>query len=648
MVNVIVFEMPEKKGQKTYTGIIDITSRAVGYVAIEGFEQDIEIPHERLNTALPGDTVSIELDRGVRGRRQTGRVTRVLERRLKNAVGVIEKREKDMVLVCDDRRVYRPLVITNAEKAAGKEGFKAVVRLSDWSDPRVDPTGTLGEILGRKGEHETEMRAIIIRHDFDSGFPDDVEKEAKELEHFDISKQSENRCDFRSVPTCTIDPVDAKDFDDALSVKKLPGGQIEVGVHIADVSHFVRLKTAIEKEAQRRGTSVYLVDRTIPMLPEVLSNNLCSLMPNVDRLAMSAVFVLNENAEVVSKWFGETIIHSVKRFSYEEAQEVLDTSTGPLKDELFVLRDLARKLKAKRSDEGSIEFDQEEVRFKLDKDGKPIGVEKKPRLETNSLIEEFMLLANREVALHVHGQEKKPSNNLFIYRIHDNPVIEKIEELGIFLHAIGYDLAHRKGKVSQHAITNLFKQIEGKPEEQLIKVATIRSMAKAVYSTKNIGHFGLSFRYYTHFTSPIRRYPDLLVHRMLKAHLGGKPILRSESAHYERLAIKSSEREAEAVAAERESVKYKQVEYMMSHIGEEFDATISGVVEWGVYVEEVNTKSEGLVSVRNMKDDYYEYDSRSFSLVGRRTKARRALGDRVRVKLVAADLDRRQLDFVLV
>lgn len=645
----------KKPAAQTYTGIIAITSRGVGYVTLEGFTEDIEIPHERLNTALPGDTVSIELDRHPRGRlpaqagRQSGRVTKVVERRLKNTVGVIEKREKGYVLVSDDRRIYRPFVIGNQEEAEGKEGFKALLHLGRWSDPAVEPHGTLREVIGRKGEHETEMRAIVLRHDFDASFPDDVEREAKELESYDISKEHlEGRRDFRKVPTMTIDPPDAKDFDDALSVRKLDNGLTEVGIHIADVSHFVRPKTAIEREAERRGTSVYLVDRTVPMLPEILSNDLCSLVPDEDRLAMSAVFILDRDANVKERSFGETIIHSDKRFSYEEAERVLDTGQGALFSELSLLRELARKLKEKRMEEGSIEFDQEEVRFILDAEGKPVGIEKKPRLETNSLIEEFMLLANREVALFVRGHEKKPSDNLFVYRIHDDPVAEKIEELGIFLSAIGYDLAHKKGKVSQHAIGRLFRQIEGKPEEQLIKVATIRSMAKAIYSTKNIGHFGLSFRHYTHFTSPIRRYPDLMVHRMVKAHLGGKPIQRSESAHYERLAIQSSEREAEAVAAERESVKYKQVEYMKERVGEEFDAVISGAVEWGVYVEEVNTKAEGLVSVRAMKDDFYEYDPRTFSLVGRRTKRRRALGDRVRVRLLAADLDRRQLDFVLV
>lgn len=642
-------EMPHQKDAGVHTGVIAITSRGMGYVGLPEFDEDIEIPHERLNTALPGDTVSVALERRVRGRRQSGRITQVLKRRLSKVVGVIEEQGGILILTPDDRRIYRPITIKNSEDALHKKGFKAVVHLGRWSDPAKNPTGTVEEIIGRKGEHETEMRAIVVRHDFDSRFPADVEAEARELEAYNIASEDiSKRRDFRSVPTMTIDPVDAKDFDDALSVQKLPNGQIEVGIHIADVSHFVRPKTAIGREAERRATSVYLVDRTIPMLPEILSNNLCSLMPNVDRLAMSAVLIVSEEAEVVEQWFGETIIHSDKRFTYEEAQGVLDSKVGPLIDELTTLQGLAKKLKAGRESEGSIEFDQEEVRFKLDESGKPIGIVKKPRLMTNSLIEEFMLLANREVAHYINGREKKPSDNLFIYRIHDTPVIEKIEELSIFLHAIGYDLAHKKGKVSQSAIKALFKQIKGKPEEQLIKVATIRSMAKAIYSTKNIGHFGLSFRYYTHFTSPIRRYPDLLVHRMMKAHLGGTPIPRSESAHYERLAIQSSEREAEAVAAERESIKYKQVEYMMERIGEEFDALISGVVEWGIYVEEVHTKSEGLVSVRNMKDDYYEFDSRTFSIIGRRSKKKYSLGDRVRVKLIAADLDRRQLDFVLL
>ncbi|MDE2021619.1 MAG: VacB/RNase II family 3'-5' exoribonuclease, partial [Patescibacteria group bacterium] len=506
--------------------------------------------------------------------------------------------------------------------------------------------------IGKAGAHETEMRALALGQGFSSDFPPGVVKDAEYLKEHGraiLEKETVNpkRRDFRDAPTCTIDPFDAKDFDDALSVRTLADGSIEVGVHIADVSFFVQSGNALDKEARERATSVYLVDRTIPMLPEILSNDLCSLNPDQDRLAVSAVFTLDRDANVTSEWFGETVIHSDKRFTYENAQEVLDAGTGTMHDELFLLLDLSKKLRARRQAKGAVDFDTTEVKVKLDENGTPLAVVLKERKATNLLIEDFMLLANEAVATHLAKLTKNGGPHFSsLYRIHDAPDADRIENLANLLRVMGYHLKIAGGKVTGAELNKLLDAVKGKPEEYLVKTATLRSMSKAVYATRNIGHFGLAFEYYTHFTSPIRRYPDLVIHRLVKAHAGGTSITAVEMQEFDALALHASEREVAAADAERDSVKMKQVEFLAGRIGEEFDAVISGVTERGLYVEEQTTRADGMIRIKDVGDDYFEYDEKHYRLVGRRTKKAYQLGDPIRIKLIAARVTEKELDFV--
>ncbi len=632
---------------RSETGVIDVTRRGVGYFEVPGEERDVEIAPEHLNRALNGDTVRIETI-GRRYGRLQGKVVEVLERAKDRFVGEVRRENGVWLLLPDDRRMYASIELSSDEQL--KENLKVAARIVSWHrDAR--PQGEILEVFGRKGEHEAEIAAIMFEQGFEAAFPARVENEAEKIgreREAIMAQKLPGRRDFRAVTTFTIDPADAKDFDDALSVKELPGGDTEVGVHIADVSAYVPLGSAIDAEAQKRGTSIYLVDRTVPMLPEVLSNDLCSLNPDVDRLTFSAVFTLSPEGQIKSTWFGESVIHSHKRFTYEEAQAVLDAGEGVFAQELLLLRDLARRLRQARAKEGLIEFDQDEIKFTLDETGRPLSVRKKVRVETMLLIEDFMLLANRAVAEHVYnlGKRLPEARRTFVYRIHDVPKQEKLKELSTFLHAIGYELNAKK-RVTPKDLNKLFKQIEGKPEENLIKTATVRSMAKAIYATKNIGHFGLSFRYYTHFTSPIRRYPDVMVHRILRGHLNGEPLSAQELRLYEKLSIQSSEREVAAAEAERDSVRMKQVEFMGSKVGQTFEGVVSGVAEWGMYVAENESKAEGLIRLKDFGDDYYIADTANYRIVGEKTKRTFRLGDPVHVKLTAANLDERTLDFVL-
>lgn len=644
--------MAQEPGQKPIDsrnteGVIFVTRRGTGFITDPRFPEDIEIKSNDLGTALNGDTVTAEILGKEDGRVQ-GRITSVIKRTRTRFVGTLEKDGDTFFLKPDDSKVHVDIILKKNDVAAVDEGTKLYVEMHDWKDPRKNPTGHVLEIIGKRGAHAVEMQSIILEHGFETAFPRRIEEEAESIKgEAAITAKDASRRDVRGTPTFTIDPHDAKDFDDALSVRKLENGDIEVGVHIADVTHYVRPGSLIDEVARERATSVYLVDRTIPMLPEALSNDVCSLNPGEDKRTFSAIFVMNGNAEVKDRWFGETVIHSNKRFTYEEAQGVLDRGNGLLFDELSVVRTLAQKLRAKR---GAVDFDQDEIGFELDKTGKPIRIYKKARQDTNKMIEDFMLLANREVATYMYEHTKQTAgkNAAFVYRVHDVPDPEKIEELGIFIRAIGYEFDTKHGVVSAQDINKLFKEIEGKPEENLIKTATIRSMAKAVYSTKNIGHFGLSFKYYTHFTSPIRRYPDMMVHRMLRHHLNKTPVSDKEISEYNYLAIKSSEREVEAVRAERDSIKYKQVEYMQGKIGEQFEAVVSGVTEYGIFVEDTATKAEGLVRIGTIDGDYYLFEPKKYRLVGEKNKKTFALGDKVNVKLTRADLDSRTLDFELV
>jgi ribonuclease R len=502
------------------------------------------------------------------------------------------------------------------------------------------------------------MRALALGQGFSPTFPPGVIAEAKRLEEHGKTMLTEEviariakgnpHTDFRKVSTCTIDPFDAKDFDDALSVRRLENGLVEVGVHIADVSFFVRPGNALDIEARERATSVYLVDRTIPMLPHILSTDLCSLNPDQDRLSVSAVFTLDSEANIVNEWFGETVIHSDKRFTYENAQEVLDAGSGTMYEELSMLLDLSKKIRARRAAKGAIEFDTAEVKVELDEAGKPIAIRLKERKATNLLIEDFMLLANEAVAKHLADLTKKAGEHFqSLYRVHDTPDTDRIENLANLLRVMGYHLQTTgAGQVTGAELNKLLEEVKGKPEEYLVKTAALRSMSKAVYTTRNIGHFGLAFDFYTHFTSPIRRYPDLIIHRLVKSHGGGDPITAEEMSAFAALALHASEREVAAASAERDSIKMKQVEFLSERIGEEFDAVISGVTERGMYVEDQVTHADGMIRIKDVGDDYFEYDEKHYQLVGRRTKKNYRLGDPIRVKLIAARVMEKELDFV--
>ncbi len=613
------------------------------------------IPREWLGTALPGDIVKVETA-GMVDRRKAGKVTEIVKRKNEHFVGMLTQTERgNIILIPDSKKMYVPFMILEKDKADTLQfplGHKVVVKFTGWNPEEEIPHAEAIEDIGEAGQHDVEMRALALAQGFRSDWPPGVEKEAAELEKTGaglIAAGAAGRRDFRNITTFTIDPADAKDFDDALSVRTLPDGKIEIGVHIADVSQFVVPGTAIDTEGRARATSVYLVDRTIPMLPHVLSNDLCSLNEKVDRLSVSAVFVLDKDANIHEKWFGETVIHSAKRFTYEEAQGVLDENEGTLRDELVIMRDLARKIRAKRVAKGAIEFDTAEVKVEIDADGKPVAIHLKERKETNLLIEDFMLLANEAVAEHLAGLVKKAGlKGSMIYRVHDTPDAERIEDLSQFLRVMGYDLTIAGGRVKGTDLNKLLAQVKDTPEEYLIKTATLRSMAKAVYATKNNGHFGLAFEFYTHFTSPIRRYPDLMVHRMLKHFEHEKKVPQKEMDEYDALALHSSEREVAAAEAERDSVKMKIVEFMADKVGTEYDAVISGVSDRGLYVELKENHAEGMIRITTIGDDYFIHDQKRYRLVGERSKKEYALGDPVRVKLMAARMFERELDFALV
>ncbi len=628
-----------------------VRGRGVGYVAIDGHDKDIVIEPDNLKTALNGDIVEVKIGGKNRDGRTTAVVTKIVERATEVFVGTVYEERGKPYLRADNRRVHVRFELKGVSVHAA--GQKVVAKLTEWREGE-EPLAEVTEIIGKAGDHETEMQAIIKSGGFALDFPKSIAEESKRIYEdrdalMDEALSDPKRRDMRGVTTFTIDPVDAKDFDDALSFRKLDGDTYEIGIHIADVSFYVREGSPIDQEAVERGTSIYLVDRVIPMLPEVLSNDLCSLRPNEDRLAFSAVFELDANGAVVNRWFGQTVIHSDKRFSYEEAQEVLDTKSGPHHGELSMLMSISRKLREERMRQGAIAFDSEEVKFELDAEKRPIRAYVKKRTETMLMIEDYMLMANREVAEEIDRLSRKQNRPLaFVYRVHDVPNPEKIEELGIFLRALGYEFRTHKGIVKGRDINAMLKEIEGAPEANLIKTATIRSMAKAVYTTKNIGHFGLAFTFYTHFTSPIRRYPDLMAHRLLRAHLDGSRLSERETARFERLCIQSSEREVRAVEAERDSIKFKQCEYMAGRVGQEFQGVITGVTDWGIYVEEKTSKAEGMIRLAAMKEDFYQVQKGAYSVQGERKKKRYTLGDEVAVKLMGVNMEDRTIDFALV
>ena len=633
-----------------------IRGKGTGFVSHPELEEDIVVERDALGFALDGDLVELALKDKKAGERYEGKVTKVVKSAHRELIGVVkEKKEGSSTikyLQPDNHRIHiRPVL---PETSVNDLDMKVVVEISSWKEPLQDPEAKITETLGHAGDHETEMQAIIRGGGFSKDFPESVQKAAHELYEnketiFKEAIEDPKRRDVRGVTTMTIDPADAKDFDDALSIQTLENGNTEVGVHIADVSHYVREGEPLDQEAVERGTSVYLVDRVIPMLPEVLSNDLCSLRPNEDRLAFSAIFELNSEGKVQNAWYGQTIIHSDKRFSYQDAQEILDKNEGEYLEELKAMMKLSKAIRKNRHDNGAIAFEQPEVKFELDERGAPIKVYKKHRTETMMMIEDYMLLANSEVSEFVSKKGKKVNKDLtFVYRVHDVPNPERIEELATFVHALGYDFETKDGVVQAKALNKLMSDVEGKPEENLIKTSSIRSMSKAIYSTKNIGHFGLAFKFYTQFTSPIRRYPDLMAHRMLRKHLDNDDIGPKQTLKYEQISVSSSAREMEAVTAERDSIKFKQVEYMMNKVGEEFDGIINGVADWGIYVQEQDSLADGMVKLSSIKSDYFEHEQKKYRIKGRKTNKVYRLGDEVRVKLVRADKDDRQLDFELV
>ncbi len=622
--------------------------RSNGRNAVILDDEQINVAERNSMHALNGDKVRVVVSASRKGAEPEAKVIEIVETKDQVFIGTLKVEPNYSALVTDSKFLAADIIIPRGKLKGGKSGDKAIARITQWRDEEMNPRGEVVDILGAKGENNAEMHAILAEFGLPYKYPENVEKAADKITAGITKEEIAKREDFRNVLTFTIDPRDAKDFDDALSFRRLANGNVEVGVHIADVTHYVKPNSIIDKEAVKRATSVYLVDRTIPMLPEHLSNGICSLRPNEEKLCFSAIFELDENACIVNSRIGRTVICSDRRFTYEDAQEIIETGKGDYAAELHTLNELAKKMRARRYEHGALEFERAEVRFEIDKDGKPISVYFKEAKDANKLIEEFMLLANVTVAEAIGKVPKGKKAKTFVYRVHDNPDPEKISNFSSIASRFGFRInAEGRAKEVNKQLNKMLKDVKGRGEENMLAMLAIRSMAKAVYTTDNIGHYGLAVPYYTHFTSPIRRYPDMMVHRLLHRYLSEKG--RSvDKVKTDDLCKHSSEMEQLASNAERASIRYKQVEYMKDRLGEIYDGVISGITEWGFYVELDDNKCEGLVPVRDLEGDYYDFDEKNYCLIGRRTNRRYTLGDQVKVQVARADLDKKQLDFALI
>ncbi len=648
-----ILNEPEKgkfilKQLKTFvSGKVDMTSDGSAYIVSEDeFEEDIYVAPRKLSNALNGDIVKVYVYAKNKGRKKDGEVVEILQRAKMDFTGIINLSNRFAFFIPDDRKMLHDIFIPIDSLKGAKDKDKAIARIVDWPEDAKNPIGEITHVLGKQGENNAEMNAILADYGFPLAFPDEVEKQAEAIQEIILAEEIAKRRDFRKILTFTIDPADAKDFDDAISFRKLDNGNIEVGVHIADVSHYVKQGTALDKEAFERGTSVYLVDRVIPMLPERLSNGLCSLRPNEDKLCFSAVFELDQEANVVEQWFGKTIIHSDTRFSYEDAQEVLENKTGKHSEELLKLNELAYILRERKFKHGAISFESVEIKFNLDEHGKPLGVYAKERKDAHKLIEDYMLLANKKVAEFIAKKGNGKQKLTFVYRSHDSPKEDALLSFSQFALKFGYKIDISSGRETAKSLNFLMADVEGKKEQNVLTKLAIRSMAKAVYTTKKHSHYGLAFDYYTHFTSPIRRYPDVMVHRLLELYLaGGKSVSEDE---YEKFSMHSSQMEKKAADAERASVKYKQAEFLQNNVGMEYIGIISGLTEWGMYVEIIENKCEGMIRLRDLNDDFYVLDEKNYCIIGQRRKKKYQLGDEVKIIVKKVDLAKRQIDFSLV